>query len=276
MLGIKKGDRRRKWSLDEFTQAWNEVLESENFDTSDVYRVQSTSGMTKTFHEEGYGEILPKSVHNIAIQTRLEERKPKEGDRKSFVPKRFLDIGSGIGNVVNGVAYTTLATCVGVEIHHARSKLASDLSMLMDDKRRQRDVADGIPMDEQRQMHISLYTGDGFLVEPGLDLFDVIFTNNLLFDETMLQRLFLMIGKRCNAGTLLVVTKLTYDKEIISKYFTAPDVGKDGDVKYVPGVKSIPADQLGRSDAIQKGFVGFYSEASWTSNPVPYYITKVK
>lgn len=265
----EKEDNRRKWTLDEFEEAWNEVLESEKFNREEIYRVQPTSGRTKTFHEEGYGEMLPKTFHNIALQTKLNEKKKV---KSRTVPKWFLDIGSGIGNVVNLVAYTTLATCVGVEIHIARSKLASNLSMLMDEKRREKDTNEGIRSEDQRHMHISLYTGDGFLLEPAFDLFDVIFANNLLFDEAMNQRLFRMIGKRCKKGTLLVVTKLTYDKEIIEKYFTIPKFNEN--LAIIEGVNQMQFRV--RDDIIKKSFLKFEGKGSWTSKSVPYYITKVK
>jgi len=211
--------------------------------------------------------MLPKTFHNIALQTKLKEKK-KVKNRN--VPKWFLDIGSGIGNVVNLVAYTTLATCVGVEIHIARSKLASNLSMLMDEKRREKDTNKGIASKDQRHVHISLYTGDGFLLEPALNVFDVIFANNLLFDEAMNQRLFRMIGERCKEGTLLVVTKLTYDKEIIGKYFTIPKLGKDLD-----HIDKVEEKYFKKSGPIENTFRKFEGEGSWTGKSVPYYITKV-
>jgi SAM-dependent methyltransferase len=252
------------WTLEEFAEEWENILEQSAFQYSDIIPVGKK-------REEGYGEIEFESFHNIILQTKLNEKRLLKG--KEEESKWFLDFGSGIGNIVTFVAYTTPSICVGVEIQKNRSEYASMFSMLLDVRRRMNDFARETPISDQRSAYITLYTGDGLLMEPALNIFDVIFSNNLLFDESLLRKFFKMVGQSAASGTLLVVTKMIHDEEILKEYFTFP---KERDLRIVKGVKSIPVESMGRSRVIQRTFAGFYLYASWTSKDVPYYITQKK
>ncbi len=123
-----------------------------------------------------YGEVTPAFVDRIISETDL-----KAG-------RRFLDIGSGVGNVVMQVAAQSGCEAVGIEQVELRHRLAKDF---------QKDLAALLNAFRQKTPNVTLHHArfeeleqradvtDGKTAQQWLNDFDVIFTANNCFDEAV-------------------------------------------------------------------------------------------
>ena len=128
-----------------------------------------------------YGEITEKGIIRLM-------------DEIPFRRGKFVDLGSGRGNVVAFVAYNyNFDRCYGVEMSEKRHRMAEKILL---------DVSANVKgMDK-----VSLECGD--LFDFDLSDMDVVFCDNLVFNEEGINRLFEKACKEMKEGSFMVSMKL--------------------------------------------------------------------
>ncbi|ORZ34315.1 histone methylation protein DOT1-domain-containing protein, partial [Catenaria anguillulae PL171] len=142
----------------------------------------------EAFSNTVYGEVNPVFVDMMLDKVKIESK------------DTFVDLGSGIGNVVLHVAARTECSAYGIEIQSA----AADLAQRQLDEFRAR-----LKFLNRRLGHVELYEGDMLThaAIPGLIArADVIFCNNYVF-QPELNRALVELFLDCKDGTKIVTLR---------------------------------------------------------------------
>jgi H3 lysine-79-specific histone-lysine N-methyltransferase len=168
-----------------WVRLYDEARDAVDIDPAVLRDYEPHSGQT-------YGEAMPRVVQAMLAHLALTPR------------DLFVDLGSGIGNVVLQVATQTGARCLGVEMRAELDDLARRLAAHV----QRRMAGMDLPMGEVVLLHgDALQLPDAWLAEAS-----VVFMNNVRFEESMQQALLDTFARVLPRGARLVTTKHVFPR----------------------------------------------------------------
>jgi H3 lysine-79-specific histone-lysine N-methyltransferase len=184
-----------------------------------------------------YGELEPETISTLIAEAGINAQ------------STFVDLGSGIGNVVLQVALEAGCACCGWEIMPARAAIAQTMlrhfKMLVG--------FFGLRAGEIRLAHGS------FLSAPAVWLrCSHIFSNNLVFSSQLLENMKSVLHK-CPEGTQIITSK------------SLSSVGRNGRVVHF---NERTAHDIG-AILLTRRLVGTWHTVSWTDSPIDFFISTV-